>query len=179
MRTILNQLQQWFVLGVASAGVMISLPVLAQSAPVETPDGTAESIEAPEASPEAASPETQLTAEELAQFASVIPELQTIQEAAQAEVITAVEASGLSPERFNEIAEAQSSPEAAGEVDVSSEEQAAFETVVSEIQTIEQDFLTQREEILQAEGLTVERYREILAAVQEDPALLQQVQEML
>ena len=49
----------------------------------------------------------------------------------------------------------------------------------SEIQQIETDFLTQREALLQAEGLTVERYQELLAAVQNDPVLLEQIQEML
>jgi hypothetical protein len=178
MRNVLNQFQRWVLLGAASAGVLFSLPALAQSAPSTTADSaeTTESTETPAAE---ASQSSDFTNEELEQFANVIPELQTIQEAAQAQVITAVEESGLTPERFNTIAEAQAAPEEAGEVDITNEEQDAFETVTSEIQQIETDFLAQREELLQAEGLTVERYQELLAAVQNDPALLEQIQQML
>jgi hypothetical protein len=82
----------------------------------------------------------------------VVPELQTIQESVQVEVMTVVEDSELSPERFNQIAEAQTSPETDVGVAIFPEEQAAFETVFGEIQGIEQEFLTQREQLLQAEG---------------------------
>jgi len=173
MRNVLNQLQRWVLLGAASAGVLISLPVLAQTAP------SPEAPEATESTAEPATPDTEFTPEELERFANIIPELQTLQEAAQAEVITAVEGSGLTAERFNEIANAQASPEETDAVEVSSEEEAAFEAATSEIEQIETDFLTQRESLLQSEGLTVERYRELLAAVQNDPALLQQIEAML
>lgn len=178
MGNVLSQLQRWVVLGVASAGVLISIPVLAQSAPAPEPEASTEVADNTESLPE---PTTgaEFTPEELQQFANIIPELQTIQEAAQAEVISAVEESGLTAERFNEIATVQTSPETAEEVEISSEEEAAFETVTGEIEQIEADFLTEREALLQAEGLTVERYQELLAAVQNDPELLQQIESML
>ena len=183
MRNSLKHLQRWIVLGSASAVVLVGLPVLAQSAPGQEPTST-EAIEETEAptAPTSAEPgvdAADFTDAELEQFASVIPELQTLQEQAQAEVMTLVEESGLSAERYNEIAEAQASPEAVSEADVSESEQIAFDTVASGIQEIEADFLSQRETILEAEGLTVDRYKELLAAVQSDPELLQQIEQML
>lgn len=179
MPKVLSQFQRWIVLVIASTGVFIGSAALAQTAPEPESTDSTEAVESSEPAPESATPVAEVTSEELEQFASVIPELQTIQESAQAEVTTAVEESGLSAERFNQIAQAQSSPEAGGEVEISPEEAAAFEFVVGEIQQIEQDFLAQRQEILTAQGLTVERYQQILAAVQNDPALLQQIQELL
>ncbi len=179
MAKVLSQVQRWVVLIIASTGVLIGSAAVAQTAPGTEATDSTEAVESPEAAPEAATPAAEVTSEELEQFASVIPDLQTIQADAQAEVATAVEDSGLSAERFNQIAQAQASPEAVGEVEISSEEATAFEAIVTEIQQIEQDFLTQRQAILESQGLTVERYQEILAAVQEDPALLEQVESLL
>jgi TolA-binding protein len=178
MRNVTDRLQRLVVLGATTAGVLFSLPVLAEPAPSPTTN-SAEAAESLDPTSEEDTQRADFTADELEQFANVIPELQTIQESAQAEVIAVVEESGLSPERFNEIAEAQSAPPETEEVTVTREEQAAFEAVASEIQQIETNFLTQREALLQAEGLTVERYQELLAAVQDDPVLLEQIQEML
>jgi hypothetical protein len=152
-----------------------------EEAPSETNATPSQPVgeEAPAAT--SAAPGEPVSETELQQLANVVPELQAIQESAQTEVMTVVEESGLSPERFNQIAQAQTSPEVEAEaaVEITPDEQTAFETVFNEIQRIEQEFLTQREQLLQAEGLTVERYKEIMAAVQQDPALLQQVEEML
>lgn len=178
MRNGLSQLQRWVVVAAASAGVLFSLPAFAQSAPSSEGESRPEAAEGAESS-DGAVTGAEFTVEELEQFANVIPDLQTIQTAAQANVVTVVEDSGLTAERFNEIAEAQASGESAEAVNVSSEEQAAFEVVTGEIEQIESDFLSQREELLEAEGLTVERYQELLAAVQSDPNLLQQIEALL
>jgi len=189
MGKLFSQCRYFVALG--ATGLMVSLPAFAGVNPspvmqskevTEAPADPAVQgnepapVDDPSVTP---APATTFTPEEIEQFATVIPELQTIQESAQANVMTVVETSGLSAERFNQIAQAQTSPEATGQVEISSEEQAAFETAIAEIQQIEQGFLAQRDELLQSQGLTVERYQAILAAVQQDPALLQQVEEML
>lgn len=213
-----NQLKRLgALLGVATAGLFVSLPVLAESADVNHPssvqvsqaddlapsEGLSQSdapteepltpAESPDAQPNTPSqaptnePMTPTEApmsepvsqDELEQFANVVPELQAIQQSAQEGVAAAIEGSGLTRERFSELYQAQDSPEANPETSVSPEEQEAFSVAYAEIQEIEQEIQSQREQVLASEGLDPQRFNEILGAIQQDPNLQQQVQEML
>ncbi len=222
-----NQLKRLgALLGVAAAGLFVSLPALAGSADVGNssstqvsqaddlapsesmgqPDAPAEGsmtpAEPPPAQPNAPAqtPPTEapanepmdetmspseapmsesVTPDELEQFANVVPELQAIQQSAQAGVAAAIEESGLTRERFSELYQAQESPEAASDATASPEEQQSFSVAFAEIQQIEQEIQSQREQVLADEGLDLQRFNEILGAIQQDPSLQQQVQEML
>lgn len=118
-----------------------------------------------------------VTPEELEQFVAIVPQMQTIQQSARQAAIATISASGLTPERFSEISQAEASPEQA--VDLSAEEQETYAAVSSELEQIKQNALAEQEQVLQTEGLSPERFDAILTAIQTDPALEQQVQEML
>ncbi|NJN56399.1 MAG: DUF4168 domain-containing protein [Leptolyngbyaceae cyanobacterium SL_5_9] len=90
-----------------------------------------------------------------------------------------VEGQGLTPDRFNEIAEAQQNPEAAPETEISEAELQSFEQAANEITTVRQQTQARFQEAVQSEGLEVEQFNQILAAVQQDPALQQEVEQIL
>jgi hypothetical protein len=132
---------------------------------------------APAPAPGVAPAPTSVSDEELQQFANVIPELQALEQSAQQEVAQVIDGSGISRERFTQLFQAQQSPSA--EVDASEDEQQSFNEAISQIQTIERETLSQQEQVLQSEGLEPNRFNQILAAVRQDPALQQQVQQLI
>lgn len=143
----------------------------AQEAPA--PESETQTQEAPQA-PTA----TEVSSEELEQFARVIPQLQEIQQSAQQEAAQVIQDSGLSTERFSEIYQSQQAG-TAPTAEVTPEEQQSYEAASTKIESLEQEVRSQQEEVLQSEGLEPQRFGEILVAVRQDPTLQQQVQELL
>lgn len=133
---------------------------------------------APESQGQQVSP-AEISDRELEQFASAIQEMQSIQEAAEADMIAAVQEQGLSAERFVEIARSQQDPEAQPEESVSQEELQNFQEASSQIAQIQEDMQSQLQEAVQSEGLEVQRFNEIFAAVRQNPTLMEKVQQML
>ncbi|MCG8362868.1 MAG: DUF4168 domain-containing protein [Pseudanabaenales cyanobacterium] len=135
---------------------------------------------APETPEAVATPESSsISQAELQQFANAVIEVQTIERQTQESMAQLILAEGLSPERFNEIFLAQQSVGAEPEPEITLEEQQTFEQVLSQLETIDQAAQTSKEQAVIAQGLEVERFDQILAAVRQDPDLQQQVQELL
>lgn len=159
----------------------------AMEAPAEAPtlEAPAESAAPAPAveTPDAAVPTTPMSSDisdrELEQFANLVPQLQEIEQSARQEVDQAIEASGLGRDRFNELYQAQQTPEAAVSSEATDEEQQSFEQIVGQIDSIKQDVRTQQDEVIRAEGLEPERFDQILAAIRQDPTLRQQLQQMI
>ncbi len=122
--------------------------------------------------------QTTVSQEELQQFASVIPTLQEIGQTSQQRSAQLIEQSGLSVERFQELSEAQS-PGATPSSPATPEEQQSFNQVAPEIQSIREETLAQQQEVVRAGGLEPNRFDEILVAIQQDPALQQQIQQLM
>lgn len=122
--------------------------------------------------------ETSVEPEELEQFASAIPVLQSLEQSAREEVDAAITESGLTPQRFTELYQAQAEG-AAPVTEITPEEQASFETLVSQIESIESETLSEQNNAIRAEGLEPERFTEIMAMVQQNPTLQEQVIQMM
>lgn len=124
-------------------------------------------------------PEQAVSPEELQQFAKLIPSLQAINQTAQQKFVQVIEKSDLSIERFQELAQAQQSPEAQPAKPATPQEQQSFNQIATEIQTIQKETLAEQEKTVRDGGLEPSRFGQILAAVQQNPALQQQVQQLL
>ncbi|YAF96989.1 MAG: DUF4168 domain-containing protein [Nodularia sp. CChRGM 3473] len=147
--------------------------------------------EAPESQPQPQAPQVQgvpqvpesqaqdVSTEELQQFANVIPKLQEIGQTAQQKFAQAIQQSGLSIERFQELSQTQQSPEANPSTPATPEEQKSFNQASSQIQSIEQETLSQQEQVVRDGGLEPRRFSQILVAIQQSPALQQQVQQLI
>ncbi|HYW18008.1 MAG TPA: DUF4168 domain-containing protein [Nodularia sp. (in: cyanobacteria)] len=122
---------------------------------------------------------TTVSQEELQQFAKVIPTLQKIGQTSQQRSAQIIEQSGLSVERFQELSEAQQSPGAEPSSPATPEEQQSFNQIAPEIESIQKDTLSEQEEAVRAGGLEPNRFNEIMIAIQQDPALQQQVQQLI
>ncbi len=170
-------------LSALTAGVSVSAqPSYAQTTSPES---------SPQSQPEAENstqPQTKVSQEELQQFAQAYKQIQQIRQDSEAKMVEAVKNEGLSPERFIEISELQQSPQAQEgqpnqesqrNTEVTAEEQQGFEKAKSKILEIRQQSESQMEQAIQQEGLDIPRFNEIVAALQQDPSLREQVQQLI
>lgn len=170
-------LKQLLTASVALSVLLVgSLPVRAQE------PGTPAETQMPETpQEEAETSQGEISPAELQKFANVIKQMQKIDQQSQTEMIQAIESQGLSPERFGEIFQARQAPEGepTAQAEVSEEELQQFEQANARLSEVQQEFQSKVEQAVQAEGLELPRFEQIAAAVQQDPALQQQVQQMI
>ncbi|HSP11132.1 MAG TPA: DUF4168 domain-containing protein, partial [Salegentibacter sp.] len=100
-----------------------------------------------------------------------------VNQQAQQEMIKTVEDSGFDVQRFNEIHQASLDPNQ--EVEVSSEEKAKHKEVVTEIEGMQGKFQKDMEEVIEKEGLSIERYEQLAMALQTDTELQQRLQKLM
>ncbi len=116
--------------------------------------------------------------DELKKFANSIMQVMTIQQQGQAQMVAQIEDVGLTIERFNELmTQAQELP--LEEIVNSEEELEKFLKANERLEAIQ----VEMEEVLiasiEGEGLTLEKYEEIVTAYQQSPELQQRVMELL
>jgi Domain of unknown function (DUF4168) len=164
-------------------------PGAAPRSPVTPAPGAAPapgSGSAPSAAPASGAPAvTEVSDAELQKFAKVIPALQEIQQTAQQQVSEAIKKAGLTEDRFRELYTAQQSPSgtpaaaAAPASAATPQEQQAVQQVTTQLESIKTQTQTRREQAVRSQGLELNRFNEILAAVRQDSGLQQQLQQML
>jgi hypothetical protein len=120
-----------------------------------------------------------ITAADITNFANAYEAIQTIKQDAENDMVAAVEAEGLTVEQFNTIAQTQLEAEDDVATDVSDEETAQFRTAVEEIIAIRQTAELEMQTAIEAEGLSVEDFNQILAQAEEDTDLQQQIRDEL
>jgi hydroxymethylpyrimidine pyrophosphatase-like HAD family hydrolase len=120
---------------------------------------------------------TEVSPQELEQFAQAIEEMRSIQLESRDKVSQALQEEGISKERFQEILKAQRNPEV--NVNASQQEMQKFESASQKLADIQRNTQSQMKNAVQEQGLEVPRFQQILAAVREQPTLQQQVQQMI
>ncbi len=119
----------------------------------------------------------EVTDKELKQFASAYQQVQNINQQAQQNMIEAVEEEGFEIQRFNEIQQAQQDPNQ--DSDATDEEIRKYETASKKIEKIQGQAQQKVEKKISEEGLSLARYQEIIAAIQNSPELHEKLQEYL
>lgn len=120
---------------------------------------------------------TDISSQELEQFATAVQEIETIQMESRNEVSETIEDEGLTAQKFRDILESQRDPEMENEA--SEEELEQFESATEQLVQIQREAQVDMKEAVEATGLEVERFQEIFAAVREQPELRQEVQQMM
>lgn len=123
--------------------------------------------------------QTDVSQEELRQFAGILPRLQNIAETGQQRSLEIIQQSDISVERFQELSQAQQTPGSQPSSPPTQEEQQSFNQIAAQIDSIQQQTVLQQEEAVRAGGLELNRFNEIFIAVQQDPALQQQLQQLI
>lgn len=121
---------------------------------------------------------TDFTDEELELFINVNQKVVEVQQAAEQEMVQAIEATdGITIERFNEIAMAQQNPEA--EVDMSDDEKMAFENAAQGVMEVQRETQAKIATKVEEEGMPFTDYRQIMLAYQQSPELQEKIRMMV
>ncbi len=121
----------------------------------------------------------QVSPEELQKFASAVQQLQVTYHQFQTLMVQAVEDEGLSQERFTAIYLAQQNPEAQPETEITQKEKQDFEKAFTKVEQIQLENQSHMKQIVEQEGLEVQRFNQIFATTLQNTTLQQQVRQML
>jgi hypothetical protein len=120
---------------------------------------------------------TEVSDSELKQFATALIKIQSIEQQVQGKMVTAVNGAGIEVQRFSEILKATQDPNT--EVDASDKEIEKFDDANQAIEKIQNQAQHDMQNVVRENDLTVNRYQQIMAAVQNDPELQQKLQEQM
>ncbi len=118
----------------------------------------------------------EVTDEQIDQFARAYLAVQTIQQEIQTEMVAAVEAEGLTVDEFNAMAQTL---QASGGSELPPEQAESFMAAADQMATIQSSVREDMAAAIQAENLTVEEFDQILLMAQQDPSLLEQINQRL
>ena len=116
---------------------------------------------------------------ELAQFVDALQQIEQVQMETQEEMIGVLNDLDLSTDRFNEIYQAEHNPEFELERALSDDEQQRYRMAEQELQGIQEDSQVEMSQVVESQGIDIDRFNEIYVALTQDPELQQRVQEMM
>lgn len=120
---------------------------------------------------------TDVSDKDLNRFADAYQAVQMENQKAQQEMMTLIQDNGLEVARFQEIQKAQTDPNT--EVDATEAEMKSHQKIMGELQKMQPQLQTRMEGIIKDNGLTMQRYQEVAAAVQQDRELQQKLQSII
>jgi ABC-type Na+ efflux pump permease subunit len=114
---------------------------------------------------------------EIEKFTAALTEIQSIQRDAQAEIGGIIQESSFSRERFIEIYQADQQQSGSGQsgVDLSSEEQTAYQQTLEQITEIQQKLQSDVQDAIAGEDIQVARFNEIYSALSQSPDIQERV----
>ncbi len=118
------------------------------------------------------------TDRELQSFANAVVQVISIQQQGQAQMIASIQEEEMTVQRFNEIM-LQTQEVALGEIGLSEEEMEQYLKVAGEIEKIQIELETILIESIEEEGLSIEKYEEIMMEYQQNPELQERIQELV
>lgn len=126
-----------------------------------------------------AATQTKISSEELQKFARTIKQLIAIEQGANQQMGEVLSKSGLPQERFVEIHKSQRDPSAKPATAISPDEKKKYENAIASLRQIQQKAEVNMQNVLQKEGLKLERFNQIEAVVRQDPTLQQKVRDLI
>ncbi len=114
---------------------------------------------------------------ELQIFAAAMKKVQAVDQQIQLNMAVAVTEEGLELERYNEIFQSRQNPDS--RIEATEEEMKKFNSALERISSLEMQAQEEMEEKIINEGLTVNRYQQIMEAVRQSESLQEKVMEYL
>ena len=119
---------------------------------------------------------SEVSDDELKQFASVYPDVQKKSQEAQQQMAAVIEKDGMKLDRFNAIQTAKLQNQ---KPDASKDELKTFDKITDELDGMQPTLQKNIESAITSSGLSVERFQAIAAAIQSDPQLRTKFQQMI
>lgn len=117
--------------------------------------------------------------EEIHQVVDIILDLEPIQIKAQSKIEEALESEELTIERFQQMMMAMQNPQMADEINVTEEEMSKLQILQPVLIDIQGEADREMVAAIEDNGLSMERYRSIVMAAQQDPELMQRIEILL
>lgn len=117
-----------------------------------------------------------VTDQEITNLVSAISAIEPIQQEVQQKIQAEVEKNGITMERFQQMMMAMQNPQLAQQVDITDEEQATIQELQPTLMQIQGEAQQEISAKIEENGLTTNRYRQIIMGAQQDPELMQRVQ---
>lgn len=127
---------------------------------------------------DAVEPATDISDADIEKFLDAVEQVQTVSQVAQEEMILAVEAEGMSLDRFSEIQEKLMNPES----DISpitQEEERLLDRIDAKMREMEPELERQSRAAIERTGMTAERYQALSLGIQGDSLLRSKAQIMM
>ncbi|MCC5925628.1 MAG: DUF4168 domain-containing protein [Bacteroidetes bacterium] len=115
--------------------------------------------------------------EEIVKFANIAEALDEVQADVDRQVLSAINAEGMSTERFEQIAMAQQDPQAAAQLDLTEEEMEILGKVGPVMQQITMEAQQKVLAKIEEEEMSVERFQMIAMGTQMDAELAQRIED--
>src|SRR5690625_3082963 len=116
---------------------------------------------------------------ELTTFVEASDAIQPIQQKAQEDVQQVILDEGMELERFQEIMIAMQNPQAADQVEISSEEEQTLQSIQPQLMDIEMEATEDIRTAIADRGLNIERYQAIFMSLQQHPELMQRLESLM
>ncbi|WP_018476531.1 DUF4168 domain-containing protein [Pontibacter roseus] len=111
-------------------------------------------------------------------FVDASTRLMDLQKENEKVMMVILEEEKLSIDKFNTLAQAHQQQKLA-EAEGTAEEKAAFNKAVQRMMQLQPDIEKNMQQAIQKDGMTMERYEQIMLAYQQDPAVQAKVQKMM
>lgn len=148
-------------------GGLCQVPVQAQQTPATKPAPTSQ-------------PANQtVSPAETRQFANAVKQVLLISRQSETQASQAIQAEGLTEQRFDEIFRSQRNPQQKPAKPVEATERQKYDRVIAKLTQISKDNDSKVEAAVKKEGLELPRFNQIFQIVRSNPQLRQQVQEMI
>ena len=115
---------------------------------------------------------------DLKQFADASNRLMAVQQEGEKTMMGILEEEKLSVDKFNEMAQAHQQQKLA-EVGATAEEMAAFNKAAQRMMELQPAMQKEVETAIQKDGMTLEKYEQIMLVYQQDPSLQERVNKLM
>lgn len=123
-------------------------------------------------------PKQNFSDSELKQFADASTRLMTVQKSGEQKMMKILEEEKLGIDKFNEMAQAHQQQKL-NEVNATPAEMAAFNKAAQRMMEMQPQMQKEVEQAIQKDGMTLEKYEQMMLAYQQDQALQEKINKMM
>lgn len=117
--------------------------------------------------------------QDITKLGNAVEALEPIQTETQEKIKAAVEEEDLTFEQFRQMMMAMQNPQMAQQVNITDEEKSKFQTLQPAIMKIQTEARQRMNEKIEENGLTMQRYQQIIMGAQQDPELMSRIENEL
>jgi hypothetical protein len=160
-----HKLKATAVAGLAAGMVLFGTEAIAQQA-------------APQKAPQQQQTQQAISDADIKLFVEASTRLMELQQQSEQAMITILEEEKLSIDRFNSLAQAHQQQKLA-EAEGTAQEKAAFNKAIARMMEMQPEIEKNMQTAIQKDGMSMERYEQIMLAYQQDPAVQAKVQKLM